>query len=535
MKELIKPIFTFKIEYGIVSFNNDNHMPSPDFFEPSNIIIFPEPNMRPNSRNNDHYNINLRYFTIKSISALDYDHNTQINVDFTNNMVNYIKTNYNHEFSKFEHKFKTQVFKIASDIPYLEAQTMLEDNNDKYKKELVKKVYENTIDDISESNVDNVSIGRLLRLYNTPNRENAVYNTERCGFSVIIRMLDESYLDKVLNIFNKVDYGFIKSQIMKEEYTEIKVFIYSTSKHKRELDIAKVRQFIKGYLKCYNDSIEIKRFDVLNDKNGILYHKFNLTGHDNEVFNLHGDNVGISYYRFTDKNNYELSENTYEQIDEFERVAEYGNIPNPGNRVIITLEIGIRNGITPRDCDGIFTELYDIKLLENASYIPEKYSYIKKLFNEYRPITYKETTLYNGIVLRNFGINPGFFNNPEEEEYFSWFRTALTNLYRRLCFIDHTYKNQLFYGPYLENMTEFIKYEFANPIRTSKEEAPELTRVFFNIKLKPYITKNVETDQVQQGLFEEVIKRIMDKKITVSIPELAVYDNEDNDRVYTKI
>lgn len=527
MKELIKTIFTFTVEYGIVSFNNDNHMPSPDFFEPSNMIIFPEPNMRPNSRNNDHYNINLRYFTIKSISAQDYDHNTQINVDFTNNMVNYIKTNYNHEFGKFEHKFKTQVFKIASDIPYLEAQTMLENNNDKYKKELVKKVYENTIDDISESRVDNVSIGRLLRLYNTPNRENAVYNTKRCGFSIIIRMLDESYLDKVLNIFNKVDYGFIKSQIMKEEYTKIEVFIYSKDKHNRELDIAKVRQFIKGYLKCYEDSFEIKRFDVVKEKNLGLYHKFNITGHDNEVFDLHGDNAGILYFRFTDKSNYDLSENVYEQADEFRRTPEYGNIPNPGNRVIITLSATIKNGISSTENTWNFTELNNIKLIENASFIPEKYKFITKLFKEYRlSMCYSEKILYNGDIQKGFNISPDFVN-PEDKEHFSWICTALANLYSRLCFIDHFYKNQLFYGPYLENMTDLIKFEFANPIRTSKEEAPELTRIFFNVKLVPYVTKNIKLDENQQKGFEEVINSIMSKKFVPSLPVFRSYEGSN--------
>ena len=520
MKELIKTVFTFKIEYGIVSFNNENHMPSPDFFEPSNIIIFPEPNMKPNSRNNDHYNINLRYFTIKSISALDYDHNTQINVDFTNNMVNYIKTNYNHEFSKFEHKFKTQVFKIASDIPYLEAQTMLEDNNDKYKKELVRKVYENTIDDISESNVDNVSIGRLLRLYNTPNRENAVYNTERCGFSVIIRMLDESYLDKILNIFNKVDYGFIKSQIMKEEYTEIEIFIYSKDKLSRELDIQKVKQFIKGYLKCYEDSFKIKRFDVVKEKNLGLYHKFNITGHDNEVFDLHGDNVGIVYFKFTDKDN-------ISNQNEFERLPEYGNIPKPGNRVIITLSATIKNGISSTETIWNFTEINNVKLIENASFIPEKYNFITKLFKEYRlSMCYSEKILYNGVIQKGFNISPDFLN-PEDKEHFSWIRTALANLYSRLCFIDHFYKNQLFYGPYLENMTDLIKFEFANPIRTSKEEAPELTRIFFNVKLVPYVTKNIKLDENQQKGFEEVINNIMSKKFVPSLPVFRSYEGNN--------
>jgi hypothetical protein len=539
MKGLIKTIFKFEVEYGIVSFYNYNFKNNLDFFEPTNVVIFPDPNMRPNDpnfANNNQFNINFRYFIIKSIKVEDYENKGHNRTAFNIGTINdYIAKYYIYTPNKYESKFKTETFTIESDIPYYEAQVMMEDNEDIYRKKLVRKVYENTIDDISSRSVKDVSIGRLLRLYNEPIRENAVYNTSRCGFSVVIKMTDESYLDKVLNIFNKVDYGFIKSQIMKEEYTEIGVFIYSKDKLSRELDIQKVKQFIKGYLKCFDDSIEILRFDVLNTKDDVIYHKFNLTGHDNEVFGLHGENVGFSYFKFTDKSDYNLAENIYEQVDEFEKVVEYGNVPNPGNRVIITLEAGIKNGITPRDCDGIFTELYDIKLLENASFIPEKYSYIKKLFNEYKPITYKETILYNGKILRNFGIDPGFFNNPEEEEYFSWFRTALTNLYRRLCFIDHTYKNQLFYGPFLNNMSDFIKFEFANPIRTSREEAPELTRVFFNVKLKPYINKNVKPDQVQQGLFEEVIKRIMDKKITISVPDLAVYEDVAVDSTYTKI
>ena len=84
-------------------------------------------------------------------------------------------------------------------------------------------------------------------------------------------------------------------------------------------------------------------------------------------------------------------------------------------------------------------------------------------------------------------------------------------------------------------MSDFIKFEFTNPIRTNKEEAPELTRVFFNVRLKPYINKNVKPDQVQQGLFEEVIKRIMDKNITISVPNLAVYEDIATDSVYNII
>lgn len=539
MKENSTSKIEIEVEYGVVSFDNKKYKLSPDFFESSNVIIFPDPNMKPNdpeSAKNPQFNINFRYFIIKSIKVEDYENKGYNRTVFNITTINdYVTKYYGYTPDKYESKFKTETFTIESDIPYYEAQVMMEDTDDIYRKKLVRKVYENTIDDISSRSVEDVSIGRLLRLYNEPNRENAVYNSERCGFSVIIKMTDESYLDKVLNIFNKVDYGFVRYQLMKEEYTEIEVFIYSTSKHKRELDIAKVKQFIKGYLKCFDDSMQIKRFEVVQDKDLGLYHKFNITGHDNEVFNLQGGNVGIIYFRFTDKDNYNLAENVYEQTNESERVTESGKFSSPANRVIITLEIGIRNGITPRDCDGIFTELYDIELLENVSYIPEKYSYIKNLFNKYKPITYKETTLYNGRLIRGFGINPGFFNTLDEEEYFSWFRTALINLYRRLCFIDHTYKNQLFYGPFLNNMSDFIKFEFTNPIRTNKEEAPELTRVFFNVRLKPYINKNVKPDQVQQGLFEEVIKRIMDKNITISVPNLAVYEDIATDSVYNII
>ena len=510
MKGLTKTTFKFEVEYGIVSFYNYNFKNNLDFFEPTNVVIFPDPNMRPNDpnfANNNQFNINFRYFIIKSIKVEDYENKGHNRTAFNIGTINdYIAKYYIYTPNKYEFKFKTETFTIESDIPYYEAQAMMEDNEDIYRKKLVRKVYENTIDDISSRSVKDVSIGRLLRLYNEPVRENAVYNTSRCGFSVVIKMTDESYLDKVLNIFNKVDYGFIRSQIMKEEYTEIGVFIYSKDKLSRERDIQKVKQFIKGYLKCYDDSIEIIRFDVLNTKDDVIYHKFNLTGHDNEVFGLHGENVGFSYFKFTDKSDYNLAENIYEQVDEFEKVVEYGNVPNPGNRVIITLEAGIKNGITPRDCDGIFTELYDIKLLENASFIPEKYSYIKDIFND-KTLAYRETTMYNSKIER------GFIKTSEEDEYFDWFKTALFHLCRRLCFIDHTYKNQLFYGPYLNNMSDFIKFEFANPIRTSKEEAPELARVFFNIKLNPYVTKNIKPDKNNQEEFNNVVKRIMDKKL----------------------
>lgn len=524
MKELAKSLVSLTFECGIISFNNDNHMPSPDFFEPSNIIIFPEPNMKPNSGNNVHYNINLRYFVLKyiSIQSSDDSEKSQYINYLDNSMENYIKKHYNHDLGKFEIKSKTIFKNYNSDIPYYDLQTMLTDPEDKFSKKFIRYIYENLIDDISSYNVeDGIPVGRLLRLYNEPNRENAVYNTERCGFSVTIKMTDESYLGRVLNIFNKVDYGFIKSQIMKEEYTEIGVFIYSKDKLSRERDIQKITQFVKGYLKCYDDSIEILRFDVLNTKDDVIYHKFNLTGHDNEVFGLHGENVGFSYFKFTDKSDYNLAENIYEQVDEFDKVVEYGNVPNPGNRIIITLEAGIKNGITPRESEGTFVEIYDMKLLENASFIPEKYSYIKDIFSNDKTLSYRETTMYNSKIER------GFIKSSENDEYFDWFKIALSHLCRRLCFIDHTYKNQLFYGPYLNNMTDFIKFEFANPIRTSKEEAPELARIFFNVKLNPYVTKNIKPDKNNQEEFNNVVKRIMDKKITVTVPELVTYDVED--------
>ena len=321
MKESTKSLIDIEVEYGIVSFQNKNHKPSPDFFEPSNVIIFPEPSMKPNYPSPlSNYNINFRYFIIKSIQTVDNENKLKNRVVFnTIHMFDYIHKHYDYRLGINEYKYTVSSFEIDSNIPYSELQAMMEDNNDLYKKNLIKKVYDSTIDDISSQPAKDVSIGRLLRLYNEPNRENAVYNTDRCGFSVVIKIADDSYLNKVLNIFDKVDYGFIRSKIKKEDYTEVDIFIYSTSKHKRELDIARVKQFVKKNLKCFDDSIEIKRFDVLNTPDELIYHKFNLTGHDDVVLGLHGDNLGMLYFRFTDESTYNLAENVYEQVDEAER------------------------------------------------------------------------------------------------------------------------------------------------------------------------------------------------------------------------
>lgn len=525
MKELNKSLFIIKVDYGIVSFNNDEHKPTPNFFEPSNIVIFPEPSMKPNHPENSHYNINFRYFTIKSIEAKDCNSNGSLQIDFKKNIKNYIKDHFNRFLDKFEHRYKSEVFEIESDIPYLEAHLLLNNDNDVFRKELIKKIYDSSIDDISSQPAKDVSIGRLLRLYNTPNRENAVYNTERCGFSVVIKMTDESYLNKVLNIFNKVDYGFIRSQVMKEEYTEIEVFIYSKDKLQRELDIQRVKQFIKGYLKCYQDSFEIKRFE-LDHNNGALYHKFNLTGHDNEVFNLNGDNVGIIYFRFTDEHKYNLAENVYEETTEFERVPEYGDTLNPGNRIIITMDAKIKNGIRSNDT---YIEIYDVKLSEEASYIPEKYSFIKDLFtNDPNLLNYREVTLLNGNHTKEFTISEDkFLSKPSiEREQFSWFSIALSNLYSRLCYIDRIYRSQLLYGPYLDNMKNFIKYEFKNPMRFNNEEAPELVKIFFNVRLTPLITENIIISTELQKEFEDTVTIIMSNKFYPSLPNLRVYEGK---------
>ena len=323
MKESTKSLIDIEVEYGVVSFKNKKHKPSPDFFEPSNVIIFPEPSMKPNYPSPDNYNINFRYFIIKSIHTAESDNVVKNRVVFnTTHMFDYISKHYDYQLGvNNEYKYTVSSFVINSSIPYSEIKAMMEDNNDLYKKNLIKKIYENTIDDLSAQPVEDVSIARLLRLYNEPNRENAVYNTDRCGFSVVLKINDESYLNRVINIFNKVDYGFIRSKIKKEDYIEIDIFIYSISKHKRELDIARVRQFIKNNLKCYEDSFEIMKFDVLNTEDEI-YHKFNLTGHDNEALHLHGDNIGMLYFRVTDENKYNLAENVYEQVDEKENIVE---------------------------------------------------------------------------------------------------------------------------------------------------------------------------------------------------------------------
>ena len=527
MKESTKSLIEIEVEYGIVSFQNKNHKPSPDFFESSNVIIFPEPSMKPNyPAPGSNYNINFRYFIIKSIQTTDNDNKTKNRVVFnTTHMFDYIQKHYDYRLGINEYKYTVSSFEIDSNIPYSEIQAMMEDNNDLYKKNLIKKVYDSTIDNISAQPAKDVSIGRLLRLYNTPNRENAVYNTERCGFSVVIKMTDESYLNKVLNIFNKVDYGFIRAQVMKEEYTEIEVFIYSKDKLQRELDIARVKQFIKGYLKCYQDSFEIKRFE-LDHNNGALYHKFNLTGHDNEVFGLHGDNVGIIYFRFTDEHKYNLAENVYEETTEFERAPEYGDTLNPGNRIIITMDAKIKNGIRS---NSTYIEIYDVKLSEEASYIPEKYSFIKDLFtNDPNLLNYREVTLLNGNHTKEFTISEDKFLSKTsiEREQFSWFSIALSNLYSRLCYIDRIYRSQLLYGPYLDNMKNFIKYEFKNPMRFNNEEAPELVKIFFNVRLTPLITENTTISPELQKEFEDTVTIIMSNKFYPSLPNLRVYEGK---------
>ena len=333
MKESTKSLINIEVEYGVVSFKNKKHKPSPDFFEPSNVIIFPEPSMKPNYPAPDNYNINFRYFIIKSIYTAESDNIVKNRVVFnTTYMFDYISKHYDYRLGIHEYRYTVSSFTIDSTIPYPEIKAMMEDNNDLYKKNLIKKVYENTMDDLSAQPTNDVSIGRLLRLYNEPNRENAVYNTERCGFSVVLKIADESYLNKVLNIFDKVDYGFIRSKIKKEDYTEVDIFIYSTSKHKSELDIARVKQFVKRNLKCYDDSIEIKRFDVLNTADELIYHKFNLTGHD--VLGLHGDNLGMLYFRFTDESTYNLAENVYEQVDEAERTHKHDDNTNTDKEIL---------------------------------------------------------------------------------------------------------------------------------------------------------------------------------------------------------
>lgn len=335
MKENSTSKIEIEVEYGVVSFKNKKHKPSPDFFEPSNVIIFPEPSMKPNYPAPDNYNINFRYFIIKSIQTAESDNVVKNRVVFnTTHMFDYISKHYDYRLYINEYRYTVSSFTIDSTIPYSEIKAMMEDNNDLYKNNLIKKVYENTMDDLSAQPTNDVSIGRLLRLYNEPNRENAVYNSERCGFSVVLKIADDSYLNKVLNIFDKVDYGFIRSKIKKEDYTEVDIFIYSTSKHKRELDIARVKQFVKGNLKCYDDSIEIKRFDVLNTEGELIYHKFNLTGHDDVVLGLHGDNLGMLYFRFTDESTYNLAENVYEQADEAERTHTHEDNTDSGKEIL---------------------------------------------------------------------------------------------------------------------------------------------------------------------------------------------------------
>ena len=60
MKENSTSKIDIEVEYGIVSFQNKKHKPSPDFFEASNVIIFPEPSMKPNyPAPGSNYNINF--------------------------------------------------------------------------------------------------------------------------------------------------------------------------------------------------------------------------------------------------------------------------------------------------------------------------------------------------------------------------------------------------------------------------------------------------------------------------------------------
>lgn len=527
MKENSTSKIEIEVEYGIVSFQNKNHKPSPDFFESSNVIIFPEPSMKPNYPSLlSNYNINFRYFIIKSIQTVDNENKLKNRVVFnTIHMFDYIHKHYDYRLGINEYKYTVSSFEIDSNIPYSELQAMMEDNNDLYKKNLIKKVYNSTIDDISSQPAKDVSIGRLLRLYNTPNRENAVYNTERCGFSVVIKMTDESYLNKVLNIFNKVDYGFIRAQVMKEEYTEIEVFIYSKDKLQRELDIQRVIKFIKGYLKCCQDSFEIKRFE-LDHNNGALYHKFNLTGHDNEVFNLNGDNVGIIYFRFTDEYKYNLAKNVYEETTEFERAPEYGRINSPANRIIITLAATIKNGICDDDeNDNYYTEINSINLLEDASYIPEKFSYIRKLLSD-NVFNYRESIAYDGSVNKEFILGENLVDSEEISNYLDWFKTPLQCLLTRLCYIDHVFKSQVFYGVYLDNMHDYIKFEFTNPIRISEDKEPELTHVFFDVNLKPYVAKNIKVDPSKQTEFNNAIAKIMNSKYNPIAPNLREFEGK---------
>ena len=112
MKGFTKTIFKFEVEYGVVSFYNDKHKVNPDFFEPTSVVIFPDPNMKPNYPdflNNPQYNINFRYFIIKSIKVEDYEnkgHNRTVFNFATIN--NYITRYYNYTPDKYEAKSKTE-------------------------------------------------------------------------------------------------------------------------------------------------------------------------------------------------------------------------------------------------------------------------------------------------------------------------------------------------------------------------------------------------------------------------------------------
>lgn len=141
MKESTKSLIDIEIEYGVVSFKNKKHKQSPDFFESSNVIIFPEPSMKPNYPSPlSNYNINFRYFIIKSIQTVDNENKLKNRVVFnTIHMFDYIHKHYDYRLGINEYKYTVSSFEIDSNIPYSELQAMMEDNNDLYKKNLIKK------------------------------------------------------------------------------------------------------------------------------------------------------------------------------------------------------------------------------------------------------------------------------------------------------------------------------------------------------------------------------------------------------------
>lgn len=464
--------------------------------------------MQPNNSNVvGHYNINFRYFRIASIEVKNSDNETS-EIKFDEDIPSYIKKHYEHDLYKFEYKYKTEVFELESSIPFPEVRDMIADCDDPFKKNFIKKLYENTIDEISAKPVKDVSIGRLLRLYNEPARENAVYSTSRCGFSVIIKMTDESYLNRLLNIFNKVDYGFIKSKIMQEEYTEIEVFIYSSSKIRREHDIQKIIRFIKGYLKCYEDSFEIKRFDVITKDLSIL-HKFNITGQDDSVFELHGDKVGITYFMFNEESG-------------VNRGSERGIINTSPNRLIVTLNVTIATGIdNDNENNSYYTELNNINMLEDASFIPEKFSYVKKLLSDKNAFKYRESIAYDGKIENEFILGENSIDSQDIPKYLNWFKTPLECLFSKLCYIDHVFRNMVFYGPYLDNRDHYLKCECVLPIKYSDEES-EQVHVFFNVKLTPYVVKRIDVDPLKQIEFDKAIDKIMNIKYNPIAPNIGI-------------